>query len=433
MSEPVKPDAAAVDAVPTVDALGTGAPAPAQVANLVVEQLLKLGLSVEHVSSIVKLGVESVDDLSSLQEKDLVDVGVPVIKARKVVNSFKVVAPAPAPAASVVANNSFDILPVVPDDKSWLASLRAEGVLRVGQSTVIAAIRAALADKYGLFDVNKKIVEAMESFVDETEEQVGPEYFAILKQLKRKTYGDIFEAVDGLDGNFVTDTRKRALLSKIDKDVWPAIIAFNDSLASWQQTWNQSYNNPQAMMSLIGSLANGGRMPPGAMPPPDCGFLRDAAESVNSALNRAFRGTGKQITAALAYEANQIKAVLENNQIPLLCGVANRELLFKKLGVAVPATYPRMETNLTRFVTSILNIENVSAGDDELSYFSSLFALGSQIPWGQLGSETPEWEDKPLGIGGGALRRPARNSGNQGDDDSGRPRFNNLPSTRSSK
>lgn len=368
------------------------APVTGAVADPVATKLAEFGLTEVQIQNVKNLGVESLDDCSSIVESDLTALGIPPVKARKIIAAFKAV-PAPvvasAPVSTPVTAVNFDsILPSVPDETSWLSSLRAEGVLRVSPSTVIAAIRAALADRFGLYDVTKKILTAMERYVDETEEQVTSEYWAIRKQLTRKSYGDLFEAIDGLDASFVTETRKQELLSKINENVWPAIIGFNDALASWQESWVQGSNNPGMMMNMMAMMAGGGAaggmLPPGAMSPPDCGVLRDAAESVNTSLNRAFRGTGVQISAALAYEANQIKAVIENSRIPMMCGVANRELLLKKLGVAVPATYPRMEQNLTRFVTSILGVESVAAGNEELRYFSSLYMLGTQIPWNDL-------------------------------------------------
>ena len=367
----------------------------------VSEKLLKMGLTGEQVGSIKTLGVESVDDLSNLVEGDLTALGIPPIKARKIIASFKVViTPVTATVATPVATVNFDsVLPSMPSDESWLSSLRAEGVLRPAPSTVIAAIRAALAEKFGLYDITKKILAAMESYVDETEDQVPPEYWTIRKQLTRKSYGDLFEAIDGLDGSFVTETRKRDLLAKINDNVWPAIIGFNESLAAWQESWVQGSNNPGMMMNMFAMVAGGaGVLPPGVMAPPDCGVLRDAAESVNTSVNRALKGSGVQIASALAFEANQVKAVIENTRIPLMCGVPNREMLLKKLGVSVPATYPRLEQNLTRFVTSIFEIPNVAAGNEELRYFSSLYMLGNQIPWSEF-TRMAFNSERPTGIG----------------------------------
>ena len=161
----------------------------------------------------------------------------------------------------------------------------------------------------------------------------------------------------------------------------------------------QGAANPAMMIAAIAGGAGGVGLPPGMMQPPDCGVLRDAAETVNDALNRTFRGTGVQITAALSYEANQIKTMIENPRLPMLCGVPTRELLLKKLKVDVPPTYPRMEQNLTRFVLGIMQCDKVAGGNDELQYFGTLYMLGTQIPWGDLEGATFHGKKRPAGIG----------------------------------
>lgn len=391
------------------EAITPAAPAPAAVpaADAITARLAELGITdADTVGKIKGLGAETVEDLNGLQESDLVGVGVPILKARKVVAGLKPAPPPTAPATNGAfgAVASFDsILPSCPDDASWLNSLRSGGVLKLGQDTVISAIRAALADRFGLYSIAKRLLEEMEAYIDVTEEQVTEEFWAIRDQLTKKSYGDLFAAIKGLNASYVTDGRKKELLKRIDEAMWPAVIGFNDSLVAWQEAWMQGGMNPALMMGAIASLAGGGGgvMPPGMMQPPDCGVLRDAAETVNDAINKTFRGTGVQITAALAYEANEIKKMLENPRLPMLCGMPSRDLLLKKLKVDVPPTYPRMEQNLTRFVLGILQVDRVAAGNEELQYFGSLFMLGSQIPWNDLEGVRPTFGRgrRPAGIG----------------------------------
>ena len=108
-----------------------------------------------------------------------------------------------------VAAVSFDeVLPAVPTDASWLEALRTGGVLKVDQSTVISVIRAALAHRAGLFEIPDSLVRLMEKFADENDDQVDPEFFKLRKQMTRRSYAEIFEAIDGLDGSYVTEDAK---------------------------------------------------------------------------------------------------------------------------------------------------------------------------------------------------------------------------------
>jgi len=351
-----------------------------------------------------ELGATTVDDLALLNEADLVGVGMKPVQARKLLASVATkVAPEAASTATSMGAVSFDdVLPSVPSDESWMSALRAGGVSKIDQSSVIGAIRATLASRVGMYDIPAKLVKAMEEFADSVEEQVDPEFFKIRKQLTRRSFPEIFEAIEGLDGNFVTNERKQRLLSRMDQSFWPAVNAFNDQLQGWQQAWMQGAANPGVMMmAFMNSSGGGNAMPPGMMQPPDTGVLHDHADAVADAVNKAFAGTGVQISAALAYEASKIRETLENPRLPSMIGAANREQMLRQLGVAVSATYPRLELNITRYAMSVMQLKDQPSGDEELRYISSLFMLGSQIPWDQLSTNG---KSKLSGIGAAAIR-----------------------------
>lgn len=370
-------------------------PVPSEpVVDPVTTKLQSLGVEQEVINNIkTKLGVVTEEDLASITEADLIDAGMKKIPARKLLVALKpVVASEPAAASAVgAAAMTFDsMLPAVPSDASWLEALRTGGVLKVDQSTVISAIRAALAHRAGLFDIPDGLVKLMERFADENEEQVDQEYFKIRKQMTRRSYAEIFEAIDGLDGSYVTEARKKQLFTRIDQYLWPAIFSFYGQLKSWQEAWMQGAANPALMMTaLMGAMGGvGAGLPPGMMQPPDTGILRDTADALADSINKVFAGTGVQIAAALAYDATRIKETLENSRLPALTGAANRDQMLRQLGVAVSATYPRLEMNLTRFVLATMRVKDQPGGREELQYFSALFMLGSQIPWDQLGGDS---------------------------------------------
>lgn len=349
----------------------------------------ELGVPDEVVAKLKEGGVESVEDLANITEADLIEAGLKKFQARKVAAALK--APAPADtaghAAATTLNVSFDsVLPTVMSDTSWLEALKLGGVLKVDQSTVISAVRAALAHKVGLFNIPDILGKKMEEFADENEEQVDPEFYKIRRQLTRRSYAEIFEAIDGMDGTFVTEGRKKQLLSRIDERLWPAILEFFQQLDAWVQAWQQGTFNPTMLLNaLAANSARGGTvMPPGMMQPPETGGLRDCADAVSDAINRVFAGTGVQIAAAMAYDASRIKETLQNPRLPALVGAANREQMLKLLGVGVSATYPRLENNITQFVLATMQVKDQSAGNEELQYFSMLHVLGRQITWDQI-------------------------------------------------
>lgn len=355
-----------------------------------------IGKGVDEVAVLLKTivgdpGDEAIallKDASMASDADIKGVltGIPSAKVNKAIKLLREPVTVSSSAAAMALNVS-DILPQVPGDDSWLTALRAGGVLKVEQSTVISAIRAALAHRVGLYDIPEMLAKRMELFADDNAEPVPEEFFKLRRQLTRRNYAEIFEAIEGLDGNFVTDARKNQLFGRIDASLWPSIVSFQSQLKAWVDAWQQGAANPAMLMNAVMAIAGGGAgaMPPGMMSPPETGALRDQAEAFNDELNKVFAGTGIQIASALAFDASRIKQILENPRLPALIGAANRDQMLRQMGVEVSATYPRLETNLTRYALGVMKIKDVPAGNEELQYFGSLYMLGSQIPWDQLG------------------------------------------------
>ena len=366
--------------------------------DLVAAKLAEFGITDDTVLASIKAqGVKTPDQLGILKEDELIAAGLNRIQARELLASLKPAVPDKAPFSPVSFVDS-GILPVVPDDGSWLRSLCAGGVLKIDESTVISAIRAALAFRFGLFDLPAKLVKAMEDHSESIDETVDPEiFFHIRDELTRHNYADIFQAIPGLNGNYITDARKKKLFDRITQFFWPAIIGFHEQLKPWYETWRAQAADPSVLYDAFSALAGSGRGVTPGFQIPDTGLLHSQAEAVNDAVNKVFAGTGVQVTAALAYEASQIKKILEESRLPKLIGADNRDQMLKQLKVAVSSTYPRLEINITKYVLAVLKIKDLSAGYDELQFFKELYMLGSSIPWNDLGGQTI------AGIGGGRI------------------------------
>ena len=356
---------------------------PTSAARAVIEHLQSLDVPVATAERIVEdLGATSIEDLKHLTAADLSGVGLKAIPSRKLLAALAPETPTTAPS---FPEASLDLLPNVPEEDSWLEELRTGGVLKVQQSTVISAIRAALAHRAGLYTVPGKLVALMEKFAEEMDEPVDPIFFKLRRQLTRQSYGNLFDAIGGLDGTYVTQARKQSLLRRINQHLWPAISSFNRQLTVWQETWAQGSMSPAALASLVLGR-DAGVMPAGAsMTPPSTGVLHDHAGAVNDAINLVFKGTGAQIASALAYEATGIRRTFADSRLCALTGSANREQMILKLGVRVSAADPRLEKDLIRFVLGIIQSKDQPAGDQELRFFNSLYMLGAQISWDQLG------------------------------------------------
>ncbi len=373
----------------------------------VTTKLERLGVPLEVIEKIkTVLGAKEEADLLNLTESDLTatGVGMQALPARKLIKALTPVKTAMETASAALETASLinTVLPSVLSNESWLAALKAGGVLKVEQSTVEAAVRAALAHRVGLYEIPDILAVKMEAFADSNEEQIDPTFFEIRKQLTRRNYAEIFEAIKGFDGTYVTEARKKQLFQRIDSSLWPAIISFNNQLKDWYDAWVKTGMNPMMMMGAF-LTARGGPgvvMPPAMMQPPDTGVLRDNADAVADAINKVFAGTGVQIAAALAYDANKIKETLTNPRLPAMIGAANRDQMLRQLGVALSPTYPRLETNMVQYVLSVIQAKDQPAGEQELKYFGALYMLGANITWDLLETDRPVGK-RPSGIGGG--------------------------------
>jgi len=381
MSEEIK------NAVATAETEAAKAPV---VANDVRTKLAEYGADEATINKVVsELGVEELDDLASLEVADLTGAGMKLAKARKLVaelkNASKPAAPAVAAAETRAIQSQFEaLLPSIPTDESWLNALKTGGILKVDESSYIAAIRAALADRAGLYNVPDALSKAMEKYADETEEQVDPTFYALRKSLTRRAYGDIFAAIDGLDGTFITDARRKEFLSRIRDTLWPAIAESYRTLDGWYQTWRASFSDPSMLIAAIGGGFSGGAAGMSMITPPDTAQLHDAGDTLVDSINRVFRGTGVQVAAAMAYDANTIRNTLEDPRLPSMVGVKNREMMLKKIGASVSSNYIRLEQNLVKYVLAFAKHDTVTS-DVEVNYFVALWQLGTQINWAELG------------------------------------------------
>lgn len=381
---------------------------PASTSDNVATALAKVGVTDPTIIEAVKeLGVQSAADFADTDKIDLVSAGLKPVQANKIIKNAT---PAETKPPTATPNTDMSaifsqytnfaavsILPSVPDDGSLLEMLRSGGVLKVDRSTVIAALRATFAKEAGLYTIRKKLVELIEGYADDNEEQVDATmFFKLRKQLMRQTYAEIFEGVDGLDGTYVTKGRIDKLFERIDNFVMPALKASYIALDAWVEAYNKQAGNPAMMASIVNAVIGGGAsLMPIVNISSDTADLRLMGEDINNAINKAFAGTGAQIAAALAYDASQIRKILENPALPTMIGVPNRDQMLKKLGTSVTSNYAMMEQNLVQYALGFMDVANQPSGQQEVMYFSALWALGQKTFPQLSGTVKPANTDMP--------------------------------------
>ncbi|HEU5114714.1 MAG TPA: hypothetical protein VFT82_03035 [Candidatus Paceibacterota bacterium] len=281
--------------------------------------------------------------------------------------------------------HSFDALPSVPEDASFLEMLKVGGSLKVGKVEVISAMKAAIAEQLGLFDIPTTLTEKMESFAEAQEEPVGPDFYTLRKLIARRSYAEVLAVLD-VPGDFVTAGRRSAFLEKLNTLLWPELASFHRQLVGWSDSWNTGAANPGLALTMMAMAQSGNRMamPPGMLQPPDTSAVRDSAEALINTINKVFAGFGIPVARALAYDATKIKEVLENNKLPPAIGATNKDQMLKMLGIAVGADYVRTERNITRYTLAAMELKDVPGGNEEYAYLGALLQLGLTIQWDKL-------------------------------------------------
>lgn len=345
-------------------------------------------------------GSEAIDALQNEEYTPFADIqavlnSVPSARLRRAVAENLRAKPEAAPATAPLSpmNNlsldaSLGILPSVPDDASLLAQLRTNANLKISQATVILAVRAALAERCGYFQIPNLLVDRMEQYAESLEEPVSDDFYILRRLVTQRNYAEIYEAIPGMDGNFVSQKRRDTFLKKLDTLLWPALVSFQTRLKAWGESWQEGVMSPTTTMALILGGANRQSLPPGMMQPPPTDGLRDAADAVNIQINKVFAGVGVPVAMALGYDSVKIKEVLDNAALPAQVGAANRDQMLRMLDVAITPDYARLEENLVRYLLAILRYPTVAA-DTELGFLTALTMLGGQIPWAKLTTPMP--------------------------------------------
>lgn len=377
-------------------------------AEKTLDEILKeYGADDNVIAAIKELGVETPEDLTLLKAEDLTAAGMKLVQARKLLATTVEVSidtEKPTSSTSPATNSAViftvdQILPSVPADEAWLGVLKSGGVLKVDQMTYISAVRAFLANRLGVNDIPKRLTDAMENYAISAGEPVSEDYYTLSTMLTRRNYGEIFGAIKDVNGTFVSDKRKKELIERINKYLWPAVAACYQQLDAWQKAWAGSINPATMLMAFAGS---GAQLPPGMNQAPDTSPLRDAGDDLRNALNMTLAGTGSVVATAMAYDFGQIRKVLEDPSLPGRLGLANREQMYKQLGISVDASIIRAESSIVRFILSFVQNSNI-APETEIQYYGALYTVAMQINWKQLGIDVSSGIRTPI-VGDGLTR-----------------------------
>lgn len=272
--------------------------------------------------------------------------------------------------------SSTNKLPTVPDEESFIASLKIGGELKVGMPEVISAVKACIAFRAGLYGAPEKILKKMQDWAEGQDLPYNEKYFELQNMITEKNYADVLSVIK-VKSSFVTEAKRKEFLSKIESILWVELKSFHSQLKLWIDAYNQMSLSPTLLVNAL----QGKNV---ATQVVDTGNLRAAAEEVVNRINKVFAGPGIPVARALAQDAMRVKKIINDDSILIATGVGTKDQLLRDLGITVGADIVRAEQNIVRYVVSIMNLKFVTA-EDEAEYLIGLNNLGVSIPWDKLG------------------------------------------------
>lgn len=352
-----------------------------------IAKLKAVGVAEDKVAEIAeKAKADGATDLAGaalLTESDWTGYGLSKVAARKLVADLTKPASAPAPAAAPVAAQLGQLLPSVPADEAFLAQLQVGGTAKMSKTDVMAAVRALFADRFGVYDIDDRLLEAIATRSTELDEPYPELYYEIEASKSAKKHAEVLKALK-VPGRFVTESRKKQFIGKM-QGLWPILVSFQGQLDAWYTGWTQKAANPAMLISAFASMAGGGAPMPGMMEPPDTSPVLDAATGVIDQLNKLFAGPGIPVARALAADAVEYQQLLKKSELAAAIGASTPEEMLKKLDLAVTADFVRAERSAVQYVLGIMEISTVSPNQLPL-YIGALKELGATIPWDRLAS-----------------------------------------------
>ncbi len=275
------------------------------------------------------------------------------------------------------------LLPALPDKKSFVEALTVGGILTVEPVDAIAAVKAAMAMSVGVFEVPDKLRSAMLAFAQENRVPCGLEFLKLNQFIAKREYSVLLQAM-GIAEYYISPELRRQFITNFVQFMWPAIVSFRDVLLKWNQAWMDKAAGPAAMLAIVASSGGGKNLlPPDLTSPPDTTVVKDAAVVAIEEFNRVFAGEGALVVRSMAYEAEQIRDMLQDGTIVAATGNINNEQMLRSLGINITPDIRRLEQNLARYAMAIIYLEKVPA-EMELNYLGAVLQLGEAISWDKV-------------------------------------------------
>lgn len=357
------------------------------------------GKPAEDIAKSLEQDFDAIDDkaVAALRNEQLtpdlydtlVKAGVKKSPAHEAVLGIRNV-PAPAPAPSVVAENTqaiiASLLPELPAGTTAITEVfRTGGILKTDKMSVLAAMKVWFASKFRVFDALAIIANRIEEYADHRHIKCGPKFYEINALVGQRVYGEILAAIGAKGGHVITPAREKKFLTKMDT-LLPVLSDFQNTLAIWDDDWMKKMQAVQAGQTTDARVAARFRRMTTA---PDTAPIRALSKRVFDAINVAMSGTSEPVALGLGYEAEWLKEKARDPEIPAATGYPDFEAMCDELNLGLDDEVARRENAMAQYVLAIMNLDRVPP-TLEADYLGELRDLGNSIPFDKLFVKPPK-------------------------------------------
>lgn len=374
-------------------------PSPLAELEAVLKGIVKDDARVGTVmAKVQESGAASMDDVREfVDEAAFVAAGLKPIEAKKArkalgpANPPTTAAPGAMPATPPPVFSGASLLPVVPEEKSFLEALVAGGVLEIDDLTIGSAARLLCIQ--GISDVEDRLEATIKQrYLNELKKPYPPVYRRIKKSLSRKRHRDVLEALE-MTGQGISQADMKQFTGNLSR-LWKLLAEFDGQVKNWVQAAMTANNlamgtNP---LNLLAAWQSGNRdmmALSGIGMQLDASAIVDTARTLINDVNALFAGDGALIARMLMADAMQVREVLQDAELLGALGCGTREEMLQKLGLSVGFDAVRTERAIAKYILAAVHLPDVSS-ENVVRYIVEMQQVCTDIKWGEMARGSDE-------------------------------------------
>jgi hypothetical protein len=219
----------------------------------------------------------------------------------------------------------------------------------------VAAVRVYFAHRNGLYQLRRKLVEAIDAAAENSDTPADAStVYELMNEIASEDIAPLLRVMKVPTKAVSPDERKK-FLTRLDTVFIPGVLRFYDSLAGWYEGFKAVQSNPTAFVAALQ-----GRLSGVVEAPVDVSPLRSAAAALANVMNGTFKGLNHLAVArTMAKDAVDVAALLKDLKYMAAAGFRSPVEMRRGLGITITDEEARASVDVAEFVLNALDIPNI--------------------------------------------------------------------------